>query len=273
MFLYFFNTKRTILKKTSSFHTGSEAQTRRPASRVFTTNIKSSSNSDFNCPEEFGYYPHPTDCSQYYVCVFGGALLESCTGGLMYSHELQTCDWPRNVGCEVTDNIAPSAVDREVTPRIPQVQTIQPQKFRFSSIPSAPSGQGQGIPARVRAIPPPPELKIAPNPVITSRGQPKFEEEKDIAQVKDLHTEFSLRYVKQFFLFCSQLYAEAHETLPPVEEEESDRQQRVYRGQPSTVTQVQRDRDGLLHQPSVNAIPNHGKIGSFAFGSQINQHR
>lgn len=39
---------------------------------------------DFDCPEEFGYYPHPTDCALYYVCVFGGALLESCTGGLMY---------------------------------------------------------------------------------------------------------------------------------------------------------------------------------------------
>ncbi|KAK0182633.1 hypothetical protein PV327_000749 [Microctonus hyperodae] len=55
---------------------------------------------NFECPEEFGYYPHPHDCTQYYVCVFGGALLESCTGGLMYSHELQTCDWPRNVGCQ-----------------------------------------------------------------------------------------------------------------------------------------------------------------------------
>lgn len=39
---------------------------------------------EFECPEEFGYYPHPRDCTQYYVCVFGGALLESCTGGLMY---------------------------------------------------------------------------------------------------------------------------------------------------------------------------------------------
>lgn len=121
------------------------------------------------------------------MCVFGGALLESCTGGLMYSHELQTCDWPRNVGCEVIDNIAPSAIAREVTPRIPQVQQIQPQKFRFSSGPSsAPSGpSSQGIPARVHAIPPPPELRVAPNPVITSRGQPKFEEEKDIAKVTE----------------------------------------------------------------------------------------
>nr|CAD7444962.1 unnamed protein product [Timema bartmani] len=43
-----------------------------------------SQTSEFDCPEEFGYYSHPSDCTQYYVCVFGGALLESCTGGLMY---------------------------------------------------------------------------------------------------------------------------------------------------------------------------------------------
>ena len=38
----------------------------------------------FTCPEEFGYYPHPDDCSKYFVCVFGGPLLETCTVGLMY---------------------------------------------------------------------------------------------------------------------------------------------------------------------------------------------
>lgn len=43
---------------------------------------------EFECPEDFGYYPHPRDCTQYYVCVFGGALLESCTGGLMYRYEM-----------------------------------------------------------------------------------------------------------------------------------------------------------------------------------------
>lgn len=69
-----------------------------------------------------------------------------------------------------------------------------------------------------------------------------------------------------------QLYSDAHDTLPPIEEEESDRQQRVYRGQPSTVGQVQRDRDGLITQ-HVNALPSHGKVGSFSFGSQVNQHR
>jgi hypothetical protein len=68
------------------------------------------------------------------------------------------------------------------------------------------------------------------------------------------------------------LYAEAHDTLP-IEEEESDRQQRVNRGQHSTVTQVQRDRDGLILQPNVNAIPNQQKGGSFSFGSQLSAFR
>lgn len=76
------------------------------------------------------------------------------------------------------------------------MQTIQPQKFRFSSI--SPSGSGQGIAARVHAIPPPPELRVAPNPVITSRGQPKFEEEKDIAKVN---------------IFCLNIFAEIRETI------------------------------------------------------------
>lgn len=85
-------------------------------------NPKASATSDaFECPEEFGYYPHPTDCSQYYVCVFGGALLESCTGGLMYSHELQTCDWPRNVGCDVVEEtVSPANNGRDLNGHQPQ---------------------------------------------------------------------------------------------------------------------------------------------------------
>lgn len=54
---------------------------------------------EFKCPEQFGYYADEGDCSKYFVCVFGDALHESCTGGLYFSVELQTCDWPRNVQC------------------------------------------------------------------------------------------------------------------------------------------------------------------------------
>nr|XP_032294700.1 uncharacterized protein LOC6635623 isoform X9 [Drosophila virilis] len=250
------------------FETGlTNAQSKRTPrvtnSRSFSTNVKSTSSNgvSFDCPEEFGYYPHPTDCTQYYVCVFGGALLESCTGGLMYSHELQTCDWPRNVGCELVDS-GTSATSTEVgNASRNKPQQHVPSRIRFGAAFTSPAATQktitvppqyhrsppQIIPAQVQHIPPPPELAVSPNPVVTSRGQPKslLDSQEEIAK----------------------LYAEAQETLPPVEEEESDRQQRVYRGQPSTVSQVQRDRDGILHQASINAIPNHGKIGSYTFGT------
>lgn len=81
-----------------------------------------------------------------------------------------------------------------------------------------------------------------------------------------------------------QLYAEVDD-LPPVEEIESDRQQRVYRGQPPTIGQVQKDRDGYGGQAissgrtlNSNIIPaslpqNGVKIGSFSFGSQVDDRR
>ncbi|XP_050680590.1 uncharacterized protein LOC126976339 isoform X4 [Leptidea sinapis] len=192
---------------------------------------------DFDCPEEFGYYPHPTDCTLYYVCVFGSSLLESCTGGLMYSHELQTCDWPRNVGCDAT-----GAVVAEDLGRLNERQ----------SAPSRPAPRRNPPPARTQ-----------PNPVITSRGQPKYSRQE---------------YEKQ-----QQLYAEVDD-LPPVEEIETDRQQRVYRGQPSTIGQVQKDRDGYISQGisssrtlNANIIPasinQNSKLGSFSFGTQVDERR
>lgn len=185
---------------------------------------------NFDCPEEFGYYPHPTDCTQYFVCVFGGALLESCTGGLMYSHELQTCDWPRNVGCDASGEVTVPATAAPTT-----------------------SSRVQDSP-RSRYTPPP--APAQPAAVVTSRGQPR--------QLHHNQQEIIKQQQQQ-----QQLYEEADEALPPAEEIESDRQQRVYRGQPSTVGQVQRDRDGLRH---TNAIPNYGgrseKIGVISFGTQ-----
>ncbi|XP_052838087.1 uncharacterized protein LOC128253599 isoform X10 [Drosophila gunungcola] len=259
-----------LLFKTGLTEAQSKRASRVTSSRSFGTNVKPSSSNglSFDCPEEFGYYPHPSDCTQYYVCVFGGALLESCTGGLMYSHELQTCDWPRNVGCELVDTSSERGPANSQTQTHTQAQQPQhvPSRVRFGAAFSSQSGTQkvptvapqyhrsppQVIQAQVQHIPPPPpELRVPPNPVITSRGQPKplIDSQEEIAK----------------------LYVDAQETLPPVEEEESDRQQRVYRGQPSTVNQVQRDRDGIIHQASINAIPQAGKIGSYAFGTAYSE--
>lgn len=124
------------------------------------------------------------------VCVFGGALLESCTGGLMYSHELQTCDWPRNVGCEVSESYTTPTI--EETSGVTGGYQIPSHKFRFSSLQNPITKQAQSssvVPILSQfpqqTIPPPPELRVPPNPVITSRGHPQqqIEQQIDIAKV------------------------------------------------------------------------------------------
>lgn len=211
----------------------------RPLPTVSETKERERAN--FDCPEEFGYYPHPNDCTQYYVCVFGGALLESCTGGLMYSHELQTCDWPRNVGCD--------GLELSVPPPSAQASTntgSQSHRSRESSRDREKQDRGE---SRSKYSPPPPPPPPQPKAVVTPRGQP--------------------RQLQNQELLKHPLYADVDEALPPAEEVENDRQQRVYRGQPSTVGQVQRDRDGYRH---TNALPTYkdrgDKIGVISFGTQ-----
>lgn len=100
----------------------------------------------------------------------------------MYSHELQTCDWPRNVGCEITEVNVPTSTTREVTPRVPQV----PSRIRFSSgieAPSAPSAPAHI--QQIQTLPPPDQYRVAPNPVITSRGQPKNFPQEEILKVRN----------------------------------------------------------------------------------------
>lgn len=90
-----------------------------------------------------------------------------------------------------------------------------------------------------------------------------------------------------YFLDCfqQQLYDEVDEQLPPAEETEYDGQ-RVQRGQPPSVGQVQRDRDGYISPVTAtsraansNIIPSSltsrssGKVGGFSFGTQVDQQR
>ncbi|XP_076685578.1 chitin deacetylase-like 5 isoform X2 [Andrena cerasifolii] len=170
---------------------------------------------EFECPEEFGYYPHPRDCTQYYVCVFGGALLESCTGGLMYSHELQTCDWPRNVGCPEGGAPSKEVEEDPLLERSAKIESLQEQQHQQRPQQSRREQQHQQRPVQRQPIP----VTTTPTPV------PQI-------------TEKQIRQRQQARNYHEDQYE-------PASEVESDRQQRVYRGQPSTIGQVQSDRDGL----------------------------
>lgn len=177
---------------------------------------------EFECPEEFGYYPHPRDCTQYYVCVFGGALLESCTGGLMYSHDLQTCDWPRNVGCPEGDSSNKEAEEDPLLERSAKLETLQNQQQQQRQQQQIRDQQQQQQQQRPIQRQPIAVTSTSSSPITVSQIT-----ERQVRQRHQSRTNYQ------------------EDEYGPASEIENDRQQRVYRGQPSTIGQVQRDRDGL----------------------------
>ncbi|KAK0083218.1 hypothetical protein PV326_006841, partial [Microctonus aethiopoides] len=205
---------RDILLSNAASTAGTFAKCERKIQRT-TRASRNDASVNFECPEEFGYYPHPHDCTQYYVCVFGGALLESCTGGLMYSHELQTCDWPRNVGCQSdAGSIQEAEDDDPLLERSAKAESHRQQQHQQQRQPQ----QRQHIHVTSPSI-----------TQITERQSRPRQHQQQQQQQQQQHSHSTYQ----------------DDEYEPATEFENDRQQRVYRGQPSTIGQVQRDRDGL----------------------------
>lgn len=47
------------------------------------------------CPRQNGYFEHedPSNCNQYYECTNGGAVLRTCSTGLVFDEFTGTCQW------------------------------------------------------------------------------------------------------------------------------------------------------------------------------------
>lgn len=45
------------------------------------------------------FYPHPTDCSAYFVCHYGASAIMSCGPLLKYDFATQSCDLPEKAKC------------------------------------------------------------------------------------------------------------------------------------------------------------------------------
>ena len=56
-----------------------------------------------DCPTNSGfetiYLPNPDDCSTFYECVYGAAVLRECPEDLVYCPELETCSWMWDKNC------------------------------------------------------------------------------------------------------------------------------------------------------------------------------
>ncbi|XP_076449216.1 chitinase-3-like protein 1 isoform X2 [Babylonia areolata] len=63
--------------------------------------------------KESGFYADPSDCRNFYRCVFGRPYGSRCPAGTMFSVTLHVCDWARNVDC--TDGNRPGSVNDPAT--------------------------------------------------------------------------------------------------------------------------------------------------------------
>ena len=61
---------------------------------------------DFECPEAWRNFPHPTDCGKFIKCQSSGApfMIGSCPEGQFYWHERKMCDKKERVPCENSEN-------------------------------------------------------------------------------------------------------------------------------------------------------------------------
>lgn len=72
---------------------------------------------NWQCPHEFGYYPHDTACDKYYSCEGGVATLMTCGNGLAFDNTdteflKENCDYKHNVDCSTRPELgrpAPAA--------------------------------------------------------------------------------------------------------------------------------------------------------------------
>ncbi|XP_068224677.1 uncharacterized protein Gasp isoform X3 [Palaemon carinicauda] len=82
---------------------------------------------NWQCPHEFGFYPHDTSCDKYYSCEAGVATLKTCGNGLAFDNSdseylRENCDYSHNVDCSTRPQLEPAIS----TPHCPNLYGIFP---------------------------------------------------------------------------------------------------------------------------------------------------
>lgn len=69
-----------------------------------------------NNPEYVLHLPHEYDCTKFYKCDWGRAILFDCPAGLHFNRVLQVCDWPADAGCKAGDETTTNDGRETTTP-------------------------------------------------------------------------------------------------------------------------------------------------------------
>ncbi|XP_053987300.1 uncharacterized protein LOC128880836 [Hylaeus volcanicus] len=99
------------------------------------------------CPDPNGRYRSATNCSEFYVCVFGRPVKFSCPRGLVYNDLLNVCDYPYNVDCKGSATPAPTTPPITIGPitqspsKPPQPPTYPPTQPPYGQPGPPPYGQ------------------------------------------------------------------------------------------------------------------------------------
>lgn len=56
-------------------------------------------------PDSTGLLPHPYDCTKFLQCDGTRTFIQDCGPGTAFNADLQICDWPDNVNCQVNDQL------------------------------------------------------------------------------------------------------------------------------------------------------------------------
>lgn len=77
----------------------------------------------FNCPDDFGFYPHVKSCDKYWGCDNGTATLKTCGNGLVFDDsdtKRENCAYPFSVDCGERSDLEPPIS----TPHCPRLYGI-----------------------------------------------------------------------------------------------------------------------------------------------------
>ncbi|XP_054713746.1 mucin-2-like, partial [Uloborus diversus] len=95
-----------------------DATTKSTEQNDFTQEVTTAQQEEFLCPERFGVFPDPKNCSTFYHCSQWIPNLTLCPSDLHYSPTLKTCDWPSDAGCG--SDIHPTTEGQIATTSIPE---------------------------------------------------------------------------------------------------------------------------------------------------------